>query len=822
MVVKMNDNEKLAHSSDDKNKFSIESILAEYSRPKAQDTPKPTTNEQKQTIEEILDVAQDNTPAQEESEIAINDAVEENGDLDIEKSNTVEELFDVIDEITGEADSFDVDEDDDVKVYTKEDKNFIEEPVSFTIEGEPLPENVADETEENNSVDLTQMFEGGVDDFGNAVGFDSFEGNANTENGVTPEAQAFNDAKNGTPIGDSRLNTLFSNDTEKDIRGNRGDSEKKKKRPRKRANEILHRDEVDFSSEQGINRSLDFLFKKSRFALLSVFGTAIFFVISLALNLSASFAPISDYLKPGAYTTVFALIDLQIMLFAAMCVVGKLIDGAVDLYDHFGSLEGVSLVMTLIISAFSVYTAVARAGQAEDVYSFGTVGCLCLLMLALHEYYKSSSDYLSFRIAASPASKYGSVEIDVASDDCTPFESYMTAGSKAVSIQKGEKYVNFTQRNEAMPKCEASFGVGCAVSFIVSALIGLAVYFISDEKNVYLSITAALILFCSSVSLNTFIVSSLPRYLLSKKASKHNCAIVGQNVYEEYENVSVISFEDTEVFPPKDVRVSSIRVYGSMALDKAILDIAFISKKLGGPLSDVFAKAVTYNPGDLDNVEILEVYPDALKAAIGQNEYLLATSAYLRANNYKCYEDTLDSSYLASLGSILYMVKNGETSAKFYIKYAINPKFENVLTKLNDADVCVAVKTVDPCINNDILISNLRNSSCRISVVKGSGIESLPSTSKNVNSGIISITGIHNFLKMFVLCEILGRTVKVNTAVKTIGTVFGFLIPLGLLLTSLFGGGVADVISVLGEYFYVLLIQLFWIIPVALLSAIYK
>lgn len=41
--------------------------------------------------------------------------------------------------------------------------------------------------------------------------------------------------------------------------------------------------------------------------------------------------------------------------------------------------------------------------------------------------------------------------------------------------------------------------------------------------------------------------------------------------------------------------------------DSAIVDIAFISKKLGGPLSNVFAKAVTYDRSDLDNVVILAV-----------------------------------------------------------------------------------------------------------------------------------------------------------------------------------------------------------------------
>ncbi len=770
-----------------------------------------------ETVAEEID-AQESAPEQAEQVEAV------------ETAETVEEAVNQVDEE-------DDDDDDDILIFgnhaADNSDNGESDSEEIAVAGEPLPgDTEADEPvvdtqavfgEEQDPLFAQQENEPTQD-----VGFDEFEDESGEtgSTGVVPEADAFDSVKNSDgefddegeqSATDGKLKTLFGGTTDSTpVIGKNGKPTAKKKS--KRSGSEPHRsDEVDFSSEQGINRSLNNLFKKSRFALLSVLGTGLFLLVSLFYTISSQFFPVSDYFTAGAYSTVYILIDLQIMFFAAMCALDKLIRGAVDLYDGFGSPECVSLVTTVLITAYSIFGAV-YAGGRDEVYIFGTIGCLGLFLVSLYDYYKSTCDYQAFRIAASPTSKYGSVELDPKGSDCAPFESHLTAGSKAFTIQKGEKYLNFSRRNEAVPKCESGFGINCVVSIVLALLVGVATYILS-ELDFYVAATAAIVVYCSSIPFGTFIVSSLPRYILSKKASKHNCAIIGQNVHEEYENVSVISFEDTEVFNPKDVRVSSIRTYGNTALDGAIMDIAFISKKLGGPLSQVFSKAVTYNQSDIDGVEILEVYPDAIKAAIGSNEYILATGAFLRANGLACYEDAVDNSYISSLGSILYMVKNNETTAKFYIKYSINPQFENILASLNDSEICVSVRTVDPCINNDLLLSNLRNKDYLISVVKGNGIGSIPSTSKNVDSGIISITGIHNFLKTYILCDRLGRTVKVNGIVKAMGTAFGFIIPIALFALNF--ANPAGTVHVVNSLF-VLLMQCFWILPIAIISRLYK
>ena len=855
-MYSMSDNEKqggMNAGNDKASEFSIESILAEYASPSAKNGNDDTAPHREA---DFIDGKEAEVAALY-NEVVINGGspkpalkVKDNADNPansntvvfgstgeshkISETHSVKELFDAINEITGTNDAVsdseaeEVEDDgDDVRIYggssAKSDDGESEVQDVYAA-GEDLPTGEGNDGDITASVDKSALFGDEKDPMFADIGFDEFEGDSPSDGKIMPESEAFNSAKEniGNDSGEkvkSGLETLFGSTTGSNtiVHGDDVKSVGKKGKQKRSASDMLASGEADFSSEQAINRSLASMFKKSRFALLAVIGTGFFLLLSILYALSASFFPISDFLKPGAYSTVFILVDLQIMLFAAMCVIGKLIEGAVDLYDRFGSPECVTLVITLMITAYSVYGAVTCKGN-DEVYVFGSVGCLALFLVALYDYYKTSSDYLAFRIAASPASKYGSVELDPTGDDCAPFQEYMTAGSKAFTIQRGEKYLNFTSRNEAVPKCENGFGVKCAISFAVALAVGAAVYVLSTF-DLYVALTAFLVVFLSSISFGTYIAAAFPRYLLAKKASKHNCAIVGQNVHEEYENVSVISFEDTEVFPPKDVRVSSIRVYGNAALDSAILDIAFITKKLGGPLSNVFAKAVTYEKSDLDNVEILAVYPDAIKAAIGKNEYLLATSAFIRANGFACYEDSVDNSYISSLGSILYMVKNGETIAKFYIKYAINPQFETILSGLNDSDICVSVRTTDPCINNDILLSNLRSKNHKISVVKGSGINSLPSTSKSIDSGIISLSGIHKFLKTYMLCDRLGRTIKVNSIVKTIGTVFGFIIPIALFALNFMNP--AGTVHIANSFF-VLLIQLFWLIPIMIISKFYK
>ena len=345
---------------------------------------------------------------------------------------------------------------------------------------------------------------------------------------------------------------------------------------------------------------------------------------------------------------------------------------------------------------------------------------------------------------------------------------------------------------------------------IVSALVGLFVAIFvngSIAERIYNGVTGAIIILTSSLPLNIFFVSALPKYIAAKKGKEMGAALIGQNASEEYKGLSVVAFEDTEVFLPKDVRISSIKTYGGMALDEAIVIMSKIYGKVGGPLSKIFAKMVDINNLTSD-VKLTKVYPDAIEVNVDSRDVCLATASYLGANGIRIITDSVDAAFEQSHGSILFMVCSGRVLAKFYIKYSINPVFEKTLKSLHNANLCVGIKTLDPCITNELVFGCLESANYALSVIKGNSANDIPSVKNKVNSGVIALGSVHNFLEMLLVCERTGRNVKINNAIKFISALLCLILSTGFVLTS---NGSLNIT-------FCLIIQLFWLIPVAAVS----
>ena len=100
---------------------------------------------------------------------------------------------------------------------------------------------------------------------------------------------------------------------------------------------------------------------------------------------------------------------------------------------------------------------------------------------------------------------------------------------------------------------------------------------------------------------------------------------------------------------------------------------------------------------------------------------LVGTGEYMLENEFVPVEDNIDETFTGSMGSIMYMAIDGTLAAKFYIKYSVNSEFEKTLRAFYDAGVCVAVKTLDPCVTTELVSGFLKGSNYPFAVVnKGS------------------------------------------------------------------------------------------------------
>ena len=162
--------------------------------------------------------------------------------------------------------------------------------------------------------------------------------------------------------------------------------------------------------------------------------------------------------------------------------------------------------------------------------------------------------------------------------------------------------------------------------------------------------------------------------------------------------------------------------------------------------------------------------------------------------------------------SIMYMVCDDVISAKMYVQYTIDPDFEFTLRKLYKAGICIGIKTFDPNIDDKLLGSKVKITKYPVRILRCNSLEQATTTQDEADSGIVSKASPSSLLNTFVLCSKVLYANRTNVTVKVLSVVCSLLLMAFLLVF-----GKANAIPSL----YVGLYQLFWMIPVYLISKFY-
>lgn len=792
----MQTNESTSSGGREKSEISLDSIINEYNTKEPILEKKSDIEDAKKKLDELLKEQNDDLAWLDSiiSGTADDKAVQEISDAENEENAAYEELV----------------------AENAENRENKDKEIAENKEIENVPE------EENAQDSKTKLFDKVKQPDDGAIVFDIFENDiAQAEEVQADDEELFSadyDEKNAQTADseeapdkvDEFLGTLFgvSENGDDDIVGEKEEKPKEKKEKtqghKKIAGELGGYEEINMADTAAVNAGQNRYYIKKCKALISLFGAALFLLTGLYVEL----APLASLAHPKILSpenpALYAMIDLQIMFFGVMCVLDSLVSGFYAMTDKRFSPASCSLAVVAVCAVSAVLSAILCSSGAYDIKLFCSAGLLSVFMLALHDYLRASADDKAFRIASSTSSKFGAYELSTDSDECAPFAAHIDLeNAKVISVKKGSVYEGFVERNQRRPAGEKKLGLMCGIIGIASLVIGA---FMAVAEGLYAGISSAVIMFVSCVPINVFFVCALPKYLAARKGKQTSAALIGQNASEEYKGLSVVAFEDTEVFLPKDVRISSIKTYSGMALDEAVVLMSKIYEKLGGPLSKIFAKMVDIKSENV-SFELRKVYPDAIEVNVDGKNITLATASYLGANGIRIITDSVDAAFEQSHGSILFMTSGGRIVAKFYIKYAVNPNFERTLAELHEAGLCVGIKTLDPCINNDLVFGCLEKANYALSVIKGTGAKDIPAVCEKVNSGVIALGSVHNFLEMLLLCERTGRNVKINNVIKLISMVVCILLSAAFIFTN----------SSLNVIFC-LIIQLFWLIPVTVIS----
>ena len=568
-------------------------------------------------------------------------------------------------------------------------------------------------------------------------------------------------------------------------------------------NDIPCEEYTDKEQEKEISKALR---SRAIFSMFSVILTLIAAVFCIYFEAAAGTdASHPEMFESGKYGVTYALSMLQIMFVGVIFNLDGVKRAFLGLRPSKASAEGFC-ALTITVCTLHTVCSCFIVNSGVELVSFCSVGCIALVFLSVNSFIKAYTALTSFCVVASKAPKTSSFVLGRDSLEAECFEKYLDEETNVMTVGKSSFVSGFFKNSFAAPSVGAgTFKVSLAVVIIAAIAAVLGGVF---ERNVYHGVCTFTVICLAALPVNALLSTALPFFVASMKAKKFQTAFVGEAACDAYENCGIISFDDTEVFPAKNVKVSSIRTYSNNRIDKVILYMARVFDKIEGRLSYVFANSVQNVEEQNVEAQIVEHFSNGISAKIDGKDILVGTEDFLRLYDIETTSDNIDESFLHSLGSIMYLSVDGALAAKFYIKYTMKRSFESVLHSFYDAGICVGIKTLDPCITTELVCKNLRGSNYPVAVIKNHSRSNEPSIAEETDGAVVSLSGIHNFLRGFIKLDNLRNIYRTNTIISVVSALLGAGISVFL---SLAGSGSIGML-------FIILFQLVWCVPTVLFS----
>ncbi|MBQ2252608.1 MAG: hypothetical protein II328_01355, partial [Clostridia bacterium] len=484
--------------------------------------------------------------------------------------------------------------------------------------------------------------------------------------------------------------------------------------------------------------------------------------------------PLPEFLKPGRFGSVYLLIELQLLVFAAAFAFRQVKNGFVALFTGRGDSDSVAC-LALLSSAVHTLILLFFFPTKEGYVLFGSISVFLALCSVLRALFEHGANTLALQTLATGDVKYAAAKTGEGSPELEAFSDYVgEIVPEVYSVSRGKFIDGFLRRVDTQKK-NTAFTIALPLTLLVSVGIGVWCYLGGGEQARLYALSAFSCSMMMGLPAAGIFSASLPFFFASRQAAKTSTALLGEAAVNEACEAEIVSFDDNEVFLPKYVKVTSVRTYGNARIDRVLIHCAQIFRIVGGPLSFVFENSISSLsvPGV---VEILENNGDGICARIDGKEIYLGGAAYMESYEFPIELDENDTTYENTVGRIMYFAEDGELAAKFYIKYAVSARFCAQLSALNRAGIYAVIKTCDPNVDAALLQKILGNPSHPIAVIKTGDAAQNAKITEHLDAPIAGSGKISAVLNGFLLCEGVRGRAGFGTLVNFVSTLLGLFI----------------------------------------------
>ncbi len=532
--------------------------------------------------------------------------------------------------------------------------------------------------------------------------------------------------------------------------------------------------------------------------------------LALLLGLLENIRPIADIF--GGNVNVIA-VDWVLAVLCATLVVDRMIPAAKKLRRFELDCDTVTLfsfALSIITTGITLFTAPAD----EPVCLYNFTFAVCVLLNSLMTFITLRRDVYSFKVISFPRPKstLSRVKEGEPLPEEADFSEYLGEGEEVCTIRNGDFVTSYFAHREDKTASKILIKVFLPECLLFSVLFFLVSLLVMDHSAVQ-SLGAGYASFMMCVPLASFLCYCYPHYLASGRAYTYNSAIIGDKTYENYEQTSIVAFRDEDAFPVGRVKVRGLKLYADRKIESVMYYASSIYSGIGGPLATVFRQA-TLNSVISQDVEMREVSREGVSAMVDGKNVVIGTPAYMESQCFEIMPDKGDEEYAGKNNNrILYLACEQIVIAKFYIRYTTTSEFLYMASHLAAMGVGTAIRTADPCIDDGLLYANnLSPEQYPVRVMKGVLPAEKTPTVSAMDGGIVSVGTTKELIKTFLLCDKVENVRRINFVLTAVSSVLGTAVMFLLLFT----GHLTGLISV-----FPALYQLFWLLPVCVISKLY-
>lgn len=581
----------------------------------------------------------------------------------------------------------------------------------------------------------------------------------------------------------------------------------RKREERKKKHTAQAKPEYEYTSSEQDDEVVSILEKSVRKNTIKLIITLVLAIAIgiLEINVAAN-SLVPDLLKPGRYGLLYICVDIQLLLFVAIALLENIVAGARGLFSLAPTPDSVLFCSIVVPFLHAVMTALVAPNDA-NIHLFCLAGAVAGVVAMISKISQFKRDIRTFEVISTPGDKFTAAPLSADAKEANEFYKYLLKDSDLYTVQQTRFIDGFFSRICKRPKSDDLLGFQIPLVLLAAVIAGIAAYLTGSD--LYGALTAAAALCAASFPISSFLVTVFPVNAANKIARSRKSALIGNAVADEYDNASVLSFSDAEVFPSKNVKITGFRTYGDFRIDKIIVSTAKLFSQLGGPLADVFSRAMPGAEPDIQLFRLIDVSADGFIASMDGHDYYVGKRSFMRKNRFDMRKEPSDDEFEENCGSVMYVSIDDELAAKIYIKYKASAAFNALLRDMYTAGMCIGIKTLDPNISNELLQKCITFTKCPIAILKADTRDEIVGVSERVSSGIVTLSGMHTFLKMFILADKTRHSVRTNAVINFVSVFLSFAVVFFLIAT----GSVGSLSSG-----YAMLFQLLWLLPISALS----